>query len=238
MKRNMLNLLIDALTALAGLGLLWTGLLIYFILPAGSGKHGLAVWGMGRHDWGDIHFWLAVTCLALVVLHVALHWTWVCTMVLRIVGDPGKSSASKRNIAGLLACIILVGLIGGSLWYANSIVETSQTLIEEHEREEGGGKGRGRGKNPAQLESDAPTAASATAPENDEHADLPEGFPHLRGSMTIAEVAEALGVQSYNVIDALGLPGDISPTWPLGPAARHAGLTMNDVRKKLSEIRK
>lgn len=58
--------------ALAG-----TGLLLAWRLPPGSrGGRGLSVLGWGRHDWGDLHTWLAFAFLILIVVHLALHWRW------------------------------------------------------------------------------------------------------------------------------------------------------------------
>ena len=82
MKRNTLNFVIDAASALVMAGMIATGLVIRFVLPPGSGSR-KEVWGLGRHDWGDVHFWLAAAVGAVIVLHVALHWQWVCVTTLR-----------------------------------------------------------------------------------------------------------------------------------------------------------
>lgn len=66
-----------------------TGLIMRYILPPGSarprgggqGFHGgrpvLTLWGMDRHDWGDIHFWLAVALAVAVLIHLIQHWQWI-----------------------------------------------------------------------------------------------------------------------------------------------------------------
>src|SRR3989304_3725348 len=103
MKRNTLNFLIDLVSLAAMLGLILTGIVMKFILPPGTGGRGggerSELWGLGRHDWGDIHFWLAVSVLSLLVLHVALHWGWV-TGTLRRLFRPGvpAGSAVARNL--------------------------------------------------------------------------------------------------------------------------------------------
>ncbi len=54
-----------------------TGLLLAFRLPPGSrGGHGLAAWGLSRHEWGDWHTWLSYAFLFLIFTHLALHWRW------------------------------------------------------------------------------------------------------------------------------------------------------------------
>ncbi|UCE98925.1 MAG: DUF4405 domain-containing protein [Planctomycetota bacterium] len=71
------------------LGLAFTGFIIKYILPPGTGgcgrlcrggcgrAHIKDFWSMTRHEWGDIHFYLAVLFVALMVVHLVLHWNWI-----------------------------------------------------------------------------------------------------------------------------------------------------------------
>jgi hypothetical protein len=131
MNRNWLNLLVDVATALAALGLVFTGLLIYFVMPPGSGHGRLTLLGADRHVWGDVHFWIAIAVLALVLVHVALHWQWLCTMVCRMSVTKSKGGAlakARRNLAGLAAATAVVGLMGGALLLARaSLVVNAST---------------------------------------------------------------------------------------------------------------
>ncbi len=123
MNRNRLNFLVDGITALAALNLVFTGLLIYFVLPPGSGRT-MTVLNGDRHGWGDVHFWTAMVVLALVLVHVALHWPWVCMMVGRMCGGGAALPRVKRNIAGAAAVLLIASLIGGLLWGAAAIRQT------------------------------------------------------------------------------------------------------------------
>ena len=75
MARGTIHWILDVGLFLAFLALLLTGLLMAFTLPPGSG--GATVWGWTRHEWGDLHFWIALAALTLVATHLALHWNWV-----------------------------------------------------------------------------------------------------------------------------------------------------------------
>jgi hypothetical protein len=91
-----------------------TGLLMKFVLPPGSSS--LSVWGMGRHDWGGIHFWLAMALIVLLVVHVALHWARVCasTRGVALRRPPRERTRGRRDTALgfiVLACITL-GIAG------------------------------------------------------------------------------------------------------------------------------
>ena len=67
------------------LGTAFIGLLLAFAMPRGDGGPPARriLWGLRRHDWGDIHLGLALTFLALVVLHIILHWSWIVCATLR-----------------------------------------------------------------------------------------------------------------------------------------------------------
>jgi len=56
--------------------LLFSGFLIKFTMPPGTGG-ALLLFGMDRHGWGVWHFWVAVALLIGVALHLWLHWSWM-----------------------------------------------------------------------------------------------------------------------------------------------------------------
>ena len=89
MKRGTLNFWIDLISFLVMLGLIWTGLLIHYVLPAGtSGRHGgkgFVLWGLDRYNYEDIHFYLALTLIGLIVTHIWLHWSWIYTTMKRLL---------------------------------------------------------------------------------------------------------------------------------------------------------
>lgn len=85
------NFIVDLAGFIDLLGLIFTGVVIKYILPPGSGGgHGYGyrggrgpsegareLWSMTRHEWGDIHFYMSVVFVALILIHLALHWTWI-----------------------------------------------------------------------------------------------------------------------------------------------------------------
>jgi hypothetical protein len=108
MKRNTVNFVIDLLAFLVLLGLGFTGFIMKYVLPPGSGgRYGRGfrggrvemeqaerirqLWSLGRHDWGDIHFYLAVAFAVLMIIHIILHWTWIKCYV-KSVFSPSRFS--------------------------------------------------------------------------------------------------------------------------------------------------
>ena len=197
MKRSILNIVIDSLAAAVMLGMIATGIIVRFTLPPGSGRV-LGVWGLTRHQWGDLHFWLALAAVAIVILHLALHWTWVVSIVRRwIVGaNQGSPSAPLRAVAAVVTVLIVCSAVAGFWW---SSVQSIQRTT---------------------------TAQPDTAEYRPDGADI-------RGSMTLAETAAALGCSIEQVRQRLGLTASVQESEHLGQIAKERGTTMQEMRQRL-----
>jgi hypothetical protein len=105
LRRTTLNFIVDFAGFAAFVLLAASGVLMRYVLPPGSG-HFSTVWGLDRHEWGSIHFWVAVGFLSVLALHLFLHWRWIVT-VLR--GRPREGSGARMGlgVVGLLALLVL-----------------------------------------------------------------------------------------------------------------------------------
>jgi len=134
MNRNTLNYLIDLLLFVLLGAVVFIGVLLKFFIPAGRAYEETSkfFWGLHRHDWGDIHLILGVAILALVIVHILLHWSWIKATTLRIFG---------RTWA-LLLVIIVAGVIGLLLlgWAVYPRQETSAKSSEPKGRQYRGGR--------------------------------------------------------------------------------------------------
>ena len=104
MRRSSLNFVVDLLAFLDLLALVLIGFVIKYILPPGTGglgrrlhdgtgrEHIKNLWSMSRHQWGDIHFYLAVVFVVLIVLHIILHWSWIKNYLMSLFGYRKKTS--------------------------------------------------------------------------------------------------------------------------------------------------
>jgi hypothetical protein len=43
------------------------------------------VFGLGRHDWNDLHRWSSLAIIAILAIHVLLHWKWVALTMRRYI---------------------------------------------------------------------------------------------------------------------------------------------------------
>jgi hypothetical protein len=104
-KRPNVNFVVDFL-GFAGFVLLTaTGVLMRYVLPPGSG-HSTTIWALDRHEWGSIHFWIAIAFLAVLAFHLFLHWRWIATLM---SGRPREGSGARVALGtvGLLALLAL-----------------------------------------------------------------------------------------------------------------------------------
>jgi hypothetical protein len=103
MHRAKWNYVVDTLALVAMVVLAVTGFMIRYKLPPGTSRY-LALWGMNRHEWGNIHFWSGVVLLVLLALHVILHWDWIVIMT------RGPSSEKARLRVGV-ALVVVFALV-------------------------------------------------------------------------------------------------------------------------------
>ena len=95
MDKLKLNFVIDALMFLCLMAMAGLGFLMKYIMPPGRvlwekyGSNPELTWlGWDRHDWGDIHLYLALAFLTLLVLHTILHWSQILGLFQRLVPIP------------------------------------------------------------------------------------------------------------------------------------------------------
>jgi len=83
MKKATQNYIIFILLFLLALFQATSGFILWLFLPSGQGYQGgrgsvipeVFIWD--RHTWIDIHNWVAVALLVVVLLHVILNWKWI-----------------------------------------------------------------------------------------------------------------------------------------------------------------
>lgn len=90
MKKNTLKYLIDVTLFIDMCSIAAIGLLLGFVIPKGpqSQNHFL---GLHRHEWGNIHLYLSIFLLTLLIFHVWLNWTWIVQSTKRYFGDNWKN---------------------------------------------------------------------------------------------------------------------------------------------------
>jgi hypothetical protein len=117
MRRPTKNFVIDSLAFTGFVLLTTTGVLMRYVLPPGSG-HSRVIWGLDRHGWGSVHFWISLVLLGTLAIHLVLHWRWIVSLM---SGKPREGSGPRLA----LGIIGLAGLLALSVAPLLSPVETS-----------------------------------------------------------------------------------------------------------------
>lgn len=256
MHRNKLNLIVDVLAFAAIACLAATGTIMYYRLPPGS--HDLSILGYTRHEWGTFHFYVALTLIALMVLHVVLHWKWVTNTFGALV----RRKEAQKAGAGVGGAVLLVvlGLAAAGALAAPWLLPLGTGAGRGEREGAGGGKGKGyRGGRAEADESPATPSAAGEAKQGassvcetcdgtcpSEAAELAArhakgqgqqkgggeaaGADGVKGSMTLAEAAAEAGVPVARILAELKLPAATAADETLGRLRRQHGFTMEDVR--------
>lgn len=112
MSRGPLNLLIDTLAAAFLLTMAVTGYVLRFPLPPGTNRTHV-LWGLSRHEWGELHSWASLGLLLVLAIHLVLHWDWLVTMIRRRFAwmqNDGASSGRRAGLITVAAMILLAAL--------------------------------------------------------------------------------------------------------------------------------
>ncbi len=66
-----------------------SGFVLWLVMPRGLGDFnamiqgiGRTFWGLQRNEWLDLHAWVSVLMLAVVIIHLIIHWRWNLNMTL------------------------------------------------------------------------------------------------------------------------------------------------------------
>ena len=120
MSRTSQNAWIDTLAFIALAFIVSTGFLMRYQLPPGSGGlqgtsvgHGAEaksislLWGLSRHEWGDIHYWISVAMMGILAVHLLLHWKWISYVMSHRSGQEVSGARFAVGLFGLVAVVLL-----------------------------------------------------------------------------------------------------------------------------------
>ena len=250
MSKNKVHLVVNVLAYLCMVGLASTGLVLLYRLPHGSPRDGLAMLGLDRDGWGGVHWYLAVSLLVLMVLHVVLHWRWV-TNTLGSLFRRGRAGAGAGGSLALVALGAVTAAVVAAPWLV---------AVERGEPGDGHGGGRGRGRQDGaaraagsgceSCDADCPSAGGAAkAPGSATRASAAHGHDEggeghgghgghaIRGRTTVAEAAREAGVPVARLLAELKLPADTDPGARFGTLRQDYALEMTGVRDAVERLK-
>lgn len=109
LSRPVVNLLLDGGLMLTFALLVLVSVVLQFVFPPGIAARGWLLWSLNHSQWCDLQFGILCVLILEIVVHVMLHWTWVCGVVVRQLMK--KSELPDDGIRTLSGVGLLIGLL-------------------------------------------------------------------------------------------------------------------------------
>lgn len=130
-SRTAVNFCLDALLLVLFVSLAVVSVILEFVFPAATQADGWLLWSADYDSWSRVRFGVLAILAATIVLHVMLHWSWVCGVVASRIGKKkagGAHDDPSRTLWGVGLLIVLVNLIGLVVAVASLMIEAPVTL--------------------------------------------------------------------------------------------------------------
>jgi hypothetical protein len=113
---TIINFWLDGALFLAFLALSWVTIVVRYIFPPATTAKGWQLWGWSLDQWIGCQFVLLAIFSLGVLIHVMLHWSWVCGVFYSKVrwSKPGCAMPDDgtRTIYGVGLLILILNLLG------------------------------------------------------------------------------------------------------------------------------
>lgn len=214
MKKADWQYLVDTLLFICIAGIALIGVLLAFFIPKGpsaleSSKYFL---NLHRHQWGNIHLYLSLTFIFLVIIHLTLDWKWITNRAEKIFKKGWKAALLSTALVSILIIVLF--------WL---LYPKEPGAYEEYGR----GSGRGEGGIYSQE--------TITAHRDDLRVQDPSLIT-ITGKMTLPDLEKATRIPISRITEALRLPSNISQKETLGRMGKKYGFTMVGLREVLTQL--
>jgi len=209
MNKNKLKYLVDSLLFICIVGIAFIGILLGFVIPEGpSVSEGSKYFlNLHRHQWGNIHLYLSISFVVLIIIHLILSWKWI------------KTQAAKIFKMGWKAALVLTVCVAVMVVFLIWIFYPKESGAYQD-------YGRGSGKKGIQLQKNI----SKILQNQDDQDDV-----IVTGKMTLEDLVKATGLSTNQIIEILGLPSNTSEKETLGRLGKEYGFSLVELRDTLNQ---
>jgi hypothetical protein len=129
--RTDVNFCLDAILLLLFVALCTSSVILEFVFPPGPQAEGWLLWNKSYSEWSRIRFAILTVMAAAVLLHLMLHWSWICGVVASRLGRK-KDAASvrddpSRTLWGVGLLIVILNLAGAIVAAASLTIHSPLT---------------------------------------------------------------------------------------------------------------
>jgi hypothetical protein len=113
---SVVNFWLDATILATLLLLIWESAALQFLLPAPTLAGGWTLFGLTYDQWRDIQFATLCTFSFGILIHLMLHWNWVCSVIAtQILTDRERPDEGMQTIYGVATLIVLLHVVGAGI---------------------------------------------------------------------------------------------------------------------------
>jgi uncharacterized protein DUF4405 len=114
MSRTLVNFVLDSMLLAAFTVLIWSSMIIRFVFPPGPDAKGWLLWGLAFDHWETLQFAMVAVLALGVLIHVMLHWNWVCGVIAtRLARDKkAKIDEGSQTLYGVALLIVIFNVLG------------------------------------------------------------------------------------------------------------------------------
>lgn len=116
-NKTTINFWLDTFLLVIFLVLCWCTVVLRYVFPIAIQAEGWAIWGLDYLAWTDIQFITLCVLTVGILLHLMMHWTWICGVVeswnrKRRGSAAPKGDTGVRTIWGVGMLIVLLNIVG------------------------------------------------------------------------------------------------------------------------------
>jgi hypothetical protein len=132
MSRTAINFIVDVVLLLITLATIFVTTVLRFVFPAPSTAKGWTLWGSDYDSWANLQFILMSLVAGAVLVHLMLHWSWVCgviiTKLLRRPARQAKLDDGVQTLWGVGTLIVVLNVLAALVGLAYLSVQAPPTL--------------------------------------------------------------------------------------------------------------
>ena len=127
-SKTIVNFVLDTLLLVLVVTLLLIAAVLRFVFPAPTLSAGWKLWGYGYDAWSNFEFALVALFGLAILLHVMLHWAWVCgvlaSKVFRRAGSKQSLDEGQQTLLGVGLLIVVVNILGALVGLAYLTIQS------------------------------------------------------------------------------------------------------------------
>jgi len=214
-----INFIVDALMFLCMAAIGGIGLLIKYVLIAGKDRwveYGrnvdLQLFGLDRHEWGNIHLVLGYVLFGLLAIHIFIHWKAIVCLCRCTIKWSLVRIISVLAFVFISLCFIVIPFI----------IKPEILEIE-----------KGNGRHSFNLSEKTLESDTLVTKEHKENT-----LFEVKGYMTLEEISVKYNIPSSYIKTQLNIPASISDKQKLGQLKKEYSFTMNDIETIITKYKK